>query len=128
MGSAGVLDHWLPEYDGVARLRALMAREDRPDGLRRLAAVLSAEAAPVSIGKRLKLSTQETLRLEVMLAREPVIDIAGGPPAWRAGLYRLGKRSLYRPAFARDRRAGRLARGARRGAHMDAARTAGERR
>jgi len=94
MGSAGVLDHWLPEYDGVARLRALMAREDRPDGLRRLAAVLSAEAAPVSIGKRLKLSTQETLRLEVMLAREPVIDIAGGPPAWRAGLYRLGN-GLY---------------------------------
>lgn len=94
MGNAGVLDHWLPEYDGVARLRVLMAREDRPDGLRRLAAVLSVEAAPVSIGKRLKLSTQETLRLEVMLAREPVIDIAGGPPAWRAGLYRLGN-GLY---------------------------------
>jgi poly(A) polymerase len=65
-----------------------------PDGLRRLAAILSAEANPVAIGKRLKLSTQETVRLEVMLAREPVIDIAGGPRAWRAGLYRQGN-GLY---------------------------------
>ena len=49
---------------------------------------------PVAIGKRLKLSTQESLRLEVMLAREPVMDIAGGPRAWRAGIYRLGN-GLY---------------------------------
>lgn len=94
MGNAGVLDHWLPEFDGTARLRALIAREDKPDGLRRLAAILSAEANPAAIGKRLKLSTQETVRLEVMLAREPVTDIAGGPRAWRAGIYRLGN-GLY---------------------------------
>jgi poly(A) polymerase len=94
MRNAGVLDHWLPEYDGAARLRGLIAREDKPDGLRRLAAILSSEADAVAIGKRLKLSTQETLRLEVMLAREPVIDIAGGPRAWRAGIYRLGN-GLY---------------------------------
>jgi poly(A) polymerase len=90
MREAGVLDHWLPEYAGSSRLRALMAREDGPDGLRRLAAILPATANPVAIGKRLKLSTQESLRLEVMLAQEPVIDISSGPKAWRVGIYRLG--------------------------------------
>jgi poly(A) polymerase len=94
MREAGVLDHWLPEYAGSARLRALMAREDKPDGLRRLAAILPSDANAVAIGKRLKLSTQESLRLEVMLAREPAMDIADGPRAWRAGIYRLGN-SLY---------------------------------
>jgi poly(A) polymerase len=94
MRDAGVLDHWLPDYAGSVRLRALIAREDRPDGLRRLAAILLPDADAVAIGKRLKLSTQEALRLQVMLAREPVMDIAGGPPAWRAGIYRLGN-GLY---------------------------------
>jgi poly(A) polymerase len=94
MREAGVLDRWLPEYDGSARLRALAGREDKPDGLRRLAAILPATADPVAIGKRLKLSTQESLRLEVMLAREPVMDIAGGAKAWRAAIYRLGN-GLY---------------------------------
>jgi poly(A) polymerase len=94
MREAGVLDRWLPEYDGSSRLRVLAEREDEPEGLRRLAAILSAEADPIAIGKRLKLSTQESLRLEVMLAHEPVMDIAGGSRAWRAGVYRLGN-NLY---------------------------------
>jgi poly(A) polymerase len=94
MREAGVLDHWLPEYDGSTRLRALIGREDKPDGLRRLAAILPADADPVAIGRRLKLSTQEALRLDVMLAREPVVGIAAGPRAWRAGLYRMGN-GLY---------------------------------
>jgi poly(A) polymerase len=42
------------------------------------------------IGKRLRLSTQEALRLEVMLAAEPVIYVAAGPKAWRAQIYALG--------------------------------------
>src|SRR6185437_7843555 len=95
MVEAGALDHWLPEYAGTARLRALITREPTPDKLRRLAAILPAEADATAIGKRLKLSTQESLRLGVMLAREPVLDLAGGPRAWRAGLYRLGNK-LYR--------------------------------
>lgn len=94
MAEAGALDHWLPEYEGTARLRALVAREPTPDGLRRLAAILPRGTDAVTIGKRLKLSTQESLRLGVMLAREPVIDLRGGPKAWRAGIYRLGNR-LY---------------------------------
>lgn len=94
MREAGVLDRWLPEYAGAARLRAVIAREDVPDGLRRLAAVLPTGADATAIGKRLRLSTQEALRLDVMLAHEPGIDIAGGARAWRAGLYHLGS-GLY---------------------------------
>lgn len=94
MAEAGALDHWLPEYDGTHRLIPLIGREGTPDGLRRLAAILPAEADAVAIGKRLKLSTQDALRLGVMLAREPVMDLTGGAAAWRAGLYRLG-RKLY---------------------------------
>lgn len=85
MGEAGALDHWLPEFAGTARLRALIQREDRADGLRRLAAILPGSADAIAIGKRLKLSTQEALRLEVMLAAEPVI---GRHP--RAEIYILG--------------------------------------
>jgi len=94
MVEAGALDHWLPEYAGTARLRALIGREDIADPLRRLAAILSARADATTIGKRLRLSTQESLRLDVMLAAEPVIDLAGGPRAWRAQIYRLGN-GLY---------------------------------
>ena len=95
MREAGVLDHWLPEYAGAGAA----ARPDRARGRARRRCAgwrRSCRRAPMptAIGKRLKLSTQEALRLEVMLAREPVIDIAGGPRAWRAGLYRLGN-GLY---------------------------------
>lgn len=90
MREAAILDHWLPECDGTARLRALIAREDRPDPLRRFAAILAPDADATTIGKRLKLSTQESLRLDVMLAADPAIDVAGGPTAWRAQIYALG--------------------------------------
>ncbi|MBR2818106.1 MAG: CCA tRNA nucleotidyltransferase [Reyranella sp.] len=90
MVEAAILDQWLPECTGAAALRTLIAREDRPDPLRRLAALLPAGIDATAIGKRLKLSTQDSLRLDVMLAAEPVIDVAGGPKAWRAGIYRLG--------------------------------------
>ncbi len=94
MAEAGALDHWLPEYAGVARLGALIGREDRPDPLRRLASVLAAGTDATALGKRLKLSTQQALRLDVMLAREPVLDVAGGAKAWRAGIHQLGN-NLY---------------------------------
>lgn len=90
MREAAILDHWLPECDGTKRLRALIAREDKVDPVRRLASILSPDADATVIGKRLKLSTQESLRLEVMLAADPVIDVAGGPKAWRAQIYALG--------------------------------------
>ena len=88
MLEAGVLDHWLPEYAGSARLRALGAREDAPDALRRLAAILPADADATAIGKRLKLSTQETVRLQLLLDPANAIDTSN----LRASLYRLGTR------------------------------------
>ena len=93
MAVAGVLDHWLPEYAGSARLRDLAGREDAvgaADGVRRLAAILPADADATAIGKRLKLSTQQALRLAVLLAPEPAIDVAAGPRAWRVAIHRLG--------------------------------------
>ena len=86
MAEAGALDHWLPEYAGTARVKALIAREreDTPDPLRRLAAIVSPPATAVA--KRLKLSTQQSLRLHLML--EPAA--AGDLLNRRAALYRMG--------------------------------------
>lgn len=97
MREVGVLDRWLPEYDGSARLRALAGREAAdpkgPDSkgaaLRRLASVLAKGTDAQAIGKRLKLSTQDTLRLGLMLEREPAV---GANP--RAEIYRLGTTSF----------------------------------
>jgi poly(A) polymerase len=86
MLEAGVLDHWLPEYAGSTKLRALAAREEKPDALRRLAAILPVDADATAIGKRLKLSTQESVRLQLMLDPANAIDTAN----LRASLYRLG--------------------------------------
>jgi poly(A) polymerase len=84
MAEVGALDHWLPEYAGTALLRALIAREEKADALRRLAAILAPNADAGVVGRRLKLSTQETLRLQVML--EPM----GEERDLRVLLYRLG--------------------------------------
>ena len=91
MLEAGVLDHWLPEYDGSTRLRALAAREgaareEKADALRRLAAILPVDANATAIGKRLRLSTQESVRLQLMLDPGNAIDTTN----LRASLYRLG--------------------------------------
>ena len=91
MRDAGVLVHWLPELGATNRLAALLSREDAVDGLRRLAALLRDRGVDApTLGKRLKLSTQEALRLEILVAAEPATDLAGGPRAWREGIYRLG--------------------------------------
>ena len=84
MAEAGALDHWLPEYSGTECLRGLVEREDVADPIRRLAAIVSPPATAVA--KRLKLSTQESLRLQLML--EP--DAAGATESLHAALYRHG--------------------------------------
>lgn len=86
MLEAGVLDHWLPEYTGSTKLRALMAREEKADALRRLAAILPVDANATAIGKRLRLSTQDTVRLQLMLDPGNAIDTTN----LRASLYHLG--------------------------------------
>jgi poly(A) polymerase len=99
MVEAGALDHWLPEFAGTARLRALIEREDAPDSLRRLAAIVAPDTrgthvilAAFEIGKRLKLSSADQVRLAAMLNPEPPVDIAGGPVAWRIGVFRQGNK------------------------------------
>lgn len=89
MREAGILDHWLPEYDGSRALRGLIKREAKvPEGecaIRRLASVLPRGSDPTKIGKRLKLSTQESLRLGLMLDPAPPVGVHP-----RAEIYRLG--------------------------------------
>src|ERR1700730_6953382 len=84
MAEAGTLDHWLPEYAGAARLKALIVREDTPDPLRRLAAIISPPATAVA--KRLQLSTQQSLACQLMLEPAESGDLENR----RAALYRLG--------------------------------------
>ena len=64
----------------------MIGREEKPDAIRRLASILSPDADATAIGKRLKLSTQEALRLGLMLDAEPPVGLHP-----RAELYRLGK-------------------------------------
>ena len=97
MAAIGLFAHWLPEYGGVDLLRLVVANEQAvsaADGLRRLAAIIGPTGDATVIGKRLRLSTQESLRLTVMLAKEPAIDIASGPAVMRRQIYHLGT-ALY---------------------------------
>ncbi|TWT15669.1 CCA tRNA nucleotidyltransferase [Reyranella sp. CPCC 100927] len=97
MAASGLFAHWLPEYDGTALLQRVVANERAAamsDGLRRLAAIIGTAGDATVIGKRLRLSTQESLRLTVMLAIDPVIDVAHGPAMMRRQIYHLGN-ALY---------------------------------
>jgi poly(A) polymerase len=120
MAVGGAFDHWLPRYQGTTRLRALIASErlvDEGDGLRRLAALLDPATDAAAFAKRLKLSTQQGVRLDVMMAAEPDID-ATDAVVVRRQIYRLGgalyvDRLLLRRGAADDeqlRAAYRLAR------------------
>ena len=87
MFDAGVFDHWLPEYVGSRRLRGLIEREPTPDALRRLGAVLPEDGVTaVRVGKRLKRSTQEEVRLGLMVVHEPRVGAD-----LKTELYRMGK-------------------------------------
>lgn len=108
MAVSGAFDHWLPQYEGTSRLLALITNErlvGERDGLRRLAALLDPATDPVAFGKRLKLSTQQSVRLEVMLAPVPVID-ATDEAVVRKQIYRLGG-ALYIDRLLLDRGAAR---------------------
>jgi poly(A) polymerase len=87
MFEAGVFAHWLPTYSGSQRLRGLIEREPTPDALRRLGAVLPEDGViAVRIGKRLRRSTQEEVRLGLMVLREPRVGMD-----LKTELYRMGK-------------------------------------
>ena len=104
MAVSGAFDHWLPQYLGTARLRTLIANGrlvGESDGLRRLAALLDPATDAVAFGKRLKLSTQQAVRLQVMLAAVPEID-ATDEALVRKQIYRLGG-ALYIDRLLLDR-------------------------
>ncbi|QQS11235.1 MAG: CCA tRNA nucleotidyltransferase [Rhodospirillales bacterium] len=96
MAGIGLFAHWIPEYAGTALLDLVVANETRAvdvDGLRRLAALLAPASDATAFGKRLRLSTQEALRLEVMLAPTPALDVRDDP-AIRRQIHELA-RVLY---------------------------------
>ena len=110
MADIGLFRHWLPEYGGTGLLRLVVVNEltvSVADGLRRLSAIIGADGDATTIGKRLRLSTQEALRLTVMLAPEPAIDLDHGASAVRRQIYQLGNAlyidRLMRRPDARDR-------------------------
>ena len=112
MLEAGALDHWLPEYAGSdAAARAGRRARTKPDRAAPAGGDPAVDADATAIGKRLKLSTQESAAPAAHArSRRSPIDTAN----LRASLYRLGTKLFIDRAPAR--RARRLARraGARR--------------
>jgi poly(A) polymerase len=94
MAACGVLAHLVPGARGstqLARLIAIETRRGEVDPLRRLAAILSADAAIAGrLAERLRLSNAERDRLVVLVAPAHVIDVAMDERARRRLLYRLG--------------------------------------
>jgi poly(A) polymerase len=87
----GVLAVALPEARDPGRLRGLVALEQTPDPLRRLAALaVTDEASAESVVRRLKLSAAERDRLAVIAAHLPAFDLGADDRAQRRALYRLG--------------------------------------
>ncbi len=90
MAEDEVLAAILPEATRLDRLAELTALEPRPDPLRRLAALVAADADGVAaIAVRLRLSNAERDRL-AGLARPSPFDPTGDTRAQRQMLYRLG--------------------------------------
>ncbi len=126
MIARSVLDAVLPEELGTAVLKALIAvepasaeREDAPDAVRRLAALLRPERkVALAVAERLRLSNAERDRLVLLAEGEDYlkVDVAvfddavdDGGRALRRLLYRLGRRNLRDVVlldFARRRAAG----------------------
>lgn len=98
-----VLEHVLPEADGIGRLRMLCWLDSRAvqiatvtaDPIRRLAALLDTDAPGVAaIAERLRLSNHQRDRLQAIAARsEPVLPDAG-PAVIRCLLYRRGRETV----------------------------------
>ncbi len=96
-----VLDHVLPEAGEVGRLRMLSWLDSRalrrayiaPDPVRRLAALLAADAgadAADALADRLRLSNAQGARLRLMMAPPQPLDAATEPRDLRRALHRHG--------------------------------------
>ena len=93
MQEDGVLAVLLPEATRLDRLAGLVALEDAPDAVRRLAALIERGAAGVA--ERLKLSAAERDRLLALAAPGVPLDLAAGESTQRRLAYRRGI-DLYR--------------------------------
>ena len=89
MRADGVLDRLLPGAASLDRLAALIPVEPAIDPLRRLAALLPGNAAPM-LAERLKLANRERDRLLALTASEPTMVLGQGIAAQRRLIYRLG--------------------------------------
>ena len=104
MGERNVLQHFLPEATQPQRLAGLVQLENsvplveamkiRPDAIRRLAALLTADAGIArAVAERLRLSNEERDRL-IALASFPPLDRNSGDVAQHRRIYRDGA-ALY---------------------------------
>jgi poly(A) polymerase len=93
MARAGILEHVIGTQGNARRLAKLVALERKSggDALRRLAALLPADAAfSEGLAARLRLSNAERDRLLALAAPAAPIDPAGDARAQRRAIYRLG--------------------------------------
>ena len=90
----GVMAHVLPELRDVGRLRSLVVLETKhaaPDALRRLAALLPADAVgAAALATRLRLSNHERAWLELLATPPLAVTPALDGKARRRALHRLG--------------------------------------
>jgi poly(A) polymerase len=95
MQEDGVLGVLLPEARLLDRLKGLVALEEEPDPIRRLAALLASDAAAVAA--RLKLSAAERDRLAALVAPAPPLELDADDRQQRRLAFRRGA-DLYRDA------------------------------
>jgi poly(A) polymerase len=96
MAEDGVLEAALPELLRRDLLARLVAIDPEPDPVRRLAALLPADAATAAaFAARLRLSNKIRDRLVALAAPPHEVDLAAEARAQRVALYRLGP-ALYR--------------------------------
>jgi poly(A) polymerase len=96
MAEDGVLSAGLPELSRLDLLARLVSIEERPDPVRRLAALLPPNAlAAEDFAARLKLSNKIRDRLVALAAPPHAVDLAADMRARRRALYHLGA-ELYR--------------------------------
>jgi poly(A) polymerase len=96
MAADGVLAAILPEAVRFDRLARLIAVEQVPDALRRLAALVAVDkSGATALARRLSLAKDQRSRLEALAAPAWAIDLGAGETQQRRALFRLG-RTLYR--------------------------------
>jgi poly(A) polymerase len=107
MQEDGVLPVILPEAVRFDRLAAVIARERAPDPLRRLGALIAADAAgTLALAERLRLSNHQRERLLAMAAPPWPVDLGGDERAQRRALHHLGRESYLDILLLRAAEAG----------------------